>query len=69
MGKVGRPRKGAEPVVKVGEERVSLYVMPRQRARLNWLARRRGVSQSDALAAMMDVLGVPPDAQPEQVQS
>ena len=60
MAKRGRPRKGAEPAIKVKRDRKGLYVMPDQRARLNWLVRRIGAqSQNDALAAALDAAGVP----------
>ena len=72
MAKRGRPRKGQSPSVRAGDARVGLYVMPRQRARLNWLLRRVGAdNQSDALAAALDAAGVPAevaDVQPQDVQ-
>ncbi len=67
MAKRGRPRKGAAPLG-VKKARVGLYVMPNQRARLDWLKRRLSAeSQSDALAVALDAAGVPADV-PEQVQ-
>lgn len=67
MAKRGRPRKGAVQVVRVRDTRVGLYVMPDQRARLNWLAAQLGAeSQNDALATALDAAGVPVVVAPEQ---
>ena len=59
MAKRGRPRKGTTPLGVKGE-RVGLYIMPRQRARLNWLQRQiNAENQSEALAVALDAVGVP----------
>jgi hypothetical protein len=69
MAKRGRPRKGEQRQVWVKYSRVGLYIMPDQRARLNWLCRQLGdISQSDALAAALDNAGVPANV-PEQVSA
>ena len=68
MAKRGRPRSGTVPL-RVKERRVWLYVMPEQRSRLNWLASRLSVdNQSDALAAALDAIGVPPEVSADEVQ-
>jgi len=51
----------------IKDSRVGVYVMPAQRARLNWLVRRIGVdSQDEALAAALDAVGVPAEVPAEQ---
>ena len=66
MAKRGRPRKGVAPLG-IKDSRVGVYVMPAQRARLNWLVRRIGVdSQDEALAAALDAVGVPAEVPAEQ---
>lgn len=65
MAKRGRPRKGIAPLG-VKEKRVGLYVMPNQRARLDWIKRRLGAeSQNDALAMVLNAAGVPAEVAPE----
>jgi len=65
MAKRGRPRKGVTPLG-VKEKRVGLYIMPSQRARLEWLKNHlRAENQSDALAAALDAAGVPAEVPAE----